>query len=66
MKANDKFTEIVRHQLDVKGLKHVAVARQVGLTPASFSAKLCGRAKWSVDEVMRVSKVLDIPTTELL
>ena len=60
---NEQFTEIVVATIKKRGLRYDYVASRAGMSKQSLSNKIHGGSKWSVDQVMSVSKVLGIPSS---
>jgi transcriptional regulator with XRE-family HTH domain len=43
-----------------------SMAGQLGIDESTMARKLRGNRKWTLDEVLRVAAVLDVPITDLL
>lgn len=41
------------------------LARKIGISPASLSSKLNGQTEFTLSEITRIIKVLDIPKNEI-
>lgn len=54
-----------RKILNERGLKHKVIAKRAGYTETQFSNILCGRKNIETDDVLRISKALDVLPNEL-
>ena len=55
------FTERVKASIKERGLKQSYLAKQIGMSPQLFNGKLHGTSEWRVDQVLKLSKILEIP-----
>lgn len=62
--ADNAIRSIIRHEIEIKGLKQAHVARQSGMRVDSFSAFLNGNRKLRAEELILVSEFLGIPLTK--
>lgn len=58
--------ETIHMELWRRGTPAAALAPVVGVSQSVMSKKLRGRVKWSLEEIYRASRFLDIPVTDLL
>lgn len=47
------------------GLTHAQLAKEIGINKSTLSAKLNGKFAFSTDEVLSISKRLNIPVNEM-
>lgn len=57
--------ENTRKIINEKGLKQKAVAEKAGYTERVFSDLLCGRRRIETDDVIRITKALNVLPNEL-
>lgn len=43
------------------GIKKTRIAKELGITPVSFSQKITGKVEFKLSEVYRLYKFLDLP-----
>ena len=55
-----EFGIYIREYMDKKGIKYSYVAKQLGMSRQLFHSRLLGIG-WTLDEVMKVTKILDLP-----
>ena len=58
---NPKPHALIRSRMHKLGADGNYMARQLGMTPASFSHRLTGRLPWHADEMYAVMDILKIP-----
>lgn len=58
--------ETIHMELWRRGTPAAALAPVVGVSQSVMSKKLRGRVKWSLEEIYRASRFLEIPVTDLL
>ncbi|SDZ24187.1 helix-turn-helix domain-containing protein [Tindallia californiensis] len=56
----------IKEEIKQKGLKHGFVANKVGMSYKTFSAAMNGRRRITIEELVRISKVLDVPVEKLI
>lgn len=56
----------VRAWMARRDVKQEALATALGITQPSLSMRLRGRTRWTVQDLATVSRVLDVPVSELL
>lgn len=56
----------VRAWMARRDVKQEALAKALGITQPSLSMRLRGRTRWTVQDLATVSRVLDVPVSELL
>lgn len=49
-----------------RGMVQADIAPHLDIDQSSMSKKLYGKRSWTLDEILTVAKVLDVPVTELL
>ena len=64
--VKDDANAILSKLIDEKGIKRTYLAERVGISPASMSALLHGRKKFTADLALQIGKVLDVPYTIFL
>ena len=63
---SDLVNDAVRSWMAIRGHTHRTAAAQVGLRPGTFSARLYGQRKWSVDDLSRLAAAgVDVPLPEI-
>lgn len=62
----DRFVKAVKDQIGKRGIKQNFVAERIGLSPQAFSRKLNGGTKFTINEISKLMKLLDIPPEILL
>lgn len=58
---NPKPHALIRSRMHKLGADGNYMARQLGMSPASFSHRLTGRLPWHADEMYAVMDILKIP-----
>ena len=58
---NPKPHALIRSRMHKLGADGKYMARQLGMSPASFSHRLTGRLPWHADEMYAVMDILKIP-----
>lgn len=56
----------VRAEMARRGVTQARLAHQLGMAQQSLSRRLRGDTLFSVDELLRIANVLDVPAGELL
>lgn len=56
----------VRAQAARKSLSHQEVADRAGIARSTFANKAAGKSGFSVEELVRVARAIDVPTSVLL
>lgn len=56
----------VRAWMARRDLKQEALAKALGITQPSLSMRLRGRTRWTIQDLVVVSKTLDVPISVLL
>lgn len=60
------MSDLVRDASDRFGLTQAALAERIGISREALSARLNGRAKWDLSEVVALSQLLDLNAYALL
>ena len=56
----------IKQTIAGKGIKYRYVAQQAGIPYKSFSAAMNGRRRITVEELVKISQVLEVPVDTLL
>ena len=56
----------VRAWMARRDVKQEALAKALGMTQPSLSMRLRGRTRWTIQDLVIVSKTLDVPVSVLL
>ena len=56
----------VRAWMARRDVKQEALAKALGMTQPSLSMRLRGRTRWTIQDLVIVSKALDVPVSVLL
>ena len=56
----------VRAWMARRDVKQAALAKALGMTQPSLSMRLRGRTRWTIQDLVIVSKTLDVPVSVLL
>lgn len=56
----------IKQYLDRKGIKQVYVAEKAGIHEKRLSALLTGRVRLQIEDLQKISQVLDVPPTYFL
>ena len=56
----------VRAWMARRDVKQQALAKALGMTQPSLSMRLRGRTRWTIQDLVIVSKTLDVPVSVLL
>lgn len=57
--------DVLKAQIDEKGLKQCAVARKAGMRESQLSAILSKRRKLAIDEMFTICRLIDVKPDEL-
>lgn len=64
--TQERVTSAVRMFMAARKLKQSDLAEALGITQPSVSAKLHGRARWSVDDLDRLAERFEVNAADLL
>ena len=60
-----EFNETLKTAIEEKGVKQNYLAKNLQISPQNFHAKMMS-GKWSIDQVSKLMKLLDIPSDILM
>ncbi len=62
---NAHIPDAIRSIMDIKGLKHKAVAVRAGIRPHDFSDMLSGRRVIKISELLDIANALEVTPNDL-